>query len=769
VSVAGRELPTLVVGLGAFGAEVCEKLPPAARVLTAEAGATPTQTSDRLVEQAEELLRLGNVIEVRAPGDARRPALDLLFVGDLGEPEVAQAIAPLVDEAGKRLLKRFSHIFRGHDLGNLTLCPILAMTGMRKDGAEAEPARKALAALEAIAKRGAEQAVPRVLVIEEQSSRYELERGELVSTVLALLALVLDGSLRHAEPLASFLRAPPGELRDGRIFGSFGCATLELSLGRYCVARAAAELAESLARREGAEAGESVSRAERLVPEPDDSQTRLASPESGDDLLALLRAQVPQVEFPEIAWSHTPEQIRDVNYGWGWFDALERTVSSLVTRLDEQEMDELARVADERGLALRRRSERDLRQRIRELERSGPRGWSAALRLAEQVQGVAERRLSRLERELKAAELPPFPKTDGVESAFRALREESTRRPRPYRLLFFGVLATLALAAMLHHLPKWLLVVVGMRRVPPLAIAPSSMDVDVGAARWFVDPPWVFFWLVAVIGVVVGMILSRHRKQRHEALLDARDDLRAAVRRYLNDDVGASVRRYYESRLVFSLRSWAYRILRRLREVAGAEAERLGRISLALGKLERELGAEVRRAERPPERGPGDLLYRTRVTPELLQSTYEAVRPASDLAVKLFGEIEAPKENEPPEYLFAERLLEFVEPEVKPRPEVLAERAAPFVVEFVSELAGKLGAPLEVAEFDDRAAERQYLFAPAWAEGAVREAERTIGPLPDLLPHGDPDRVHLVSLRTALTRGSIAVLAGKGTPAHGGS
>jgi hypothetical protein len=756
--LTGPELPTLVVGLGAFGAEVCERLsafdtPP--RIVRVDPSTPPEETAQRLIEQAEELLRLERVLESRAPGDGRRPALDLYLIGDLGEQPVAEAIAPLVREAGARIAARFSHIFGGHDSPNLALCPVLALIGAR-DGGSLRAARQALAGLEAIAKDSS--AVPRVLVIEQQSSRYELTREETLSSVLALLSLVLGGVLRHAEPLESFLRAPPGELRDGRIFGTFGCATLELSVRKYCVSRGAAELVASLRRESGTDASEGLATAERLVPDPDDLESRLGRPESGDDLLELLRANVPQVDFPTIAWTHTPEQVRDVNYGWGWFDALERTVSSLVARLDEQEMDELARVADERGLALRRRAERDVRDRIRELERSGPRGWSAALRLAEQVRAVAERRLSRLEHSLRTAELPAFPGTERVEAAFRDLREESTRRPRPYRLAFFGALAALVLAALLHHVPKWVLVSLIQRRVSPLAFWPSSMSFDVGAARWLVDPPWSFLWLLLLIGALIGWWLARHRTKRHAALLDAQGALKAAVRRYLDDDVGSSVRRYYETRLSFSLRSWAYRILRRVREVADAEAARLGKIAQGLGRLERELSADARRAERPPEGG-GDLLYRTRVSPELLKQTYRALRPAGDLAVKLFAELPPAGPDDVPEYLLPQRVLAFVEPELEPGHDVLASQAAPFVVEFVSQLAGKLGAPLEVSGFDERTAERSYLFAPDWARDALDEAARALGGLPERLPHADPDRVHLVSMRTALSRDSIVVLA----------
>jgi hypothetical protein len=144
-----------------------------------------------------------------------------------------------------------------------------------------------------------------------------------------------------------------------------------------------------------------------------------------------------------------------------------------------------------------------------------------------------------------------------------------------------------------------------------------------------------------------------------------------------------------------------------------------------------------------------------------MASTYEAVRAPADLAQKLFEEslAEAREDaDEAPSYLIADNVLAAVRPHVEPSESVLAEHAGPFVVEFVRELAGKLGVPLEVSGFDERTAERQYLFAPDWAQEPLSEARAELRSLPEPLPHGDPDRIHLVTVRTALTRQSIVVL-----------
>src|SRR5690606_33599436 len=122
------------------------------------------------------------------------------------------------------------------------------------------------------------------------------------------LSLVAGTDMRRQEPLRSFLRSDVGQSRDRRLFASFGCATLELGLSRYCVQRAAGELVEGMRAAAGAAAGEHAATADRLVPAPDEIVAALTAPDHGDDLVALLRAHTPQVDFPEIRERDHPEQ-----------------------------------------------------------------------------------------------------------------------------------------------------------------------------------------------------------------------------------------------------------------------------------------------------------------------------------------------------------------------------------------------------------------------------------------------------------------------------
>lgn len=755
----------MVVALGGLGDEVAARLEEAGfgvgrQILLRhpQAPEEPDAVVAGVVESAEGLLGFDAIVSGEI-GDERRPTLDVFFVADIAEERTAKALPAVVRTVAERLMSRFSNIFPIHDVPNLTLCPVVALSTLRSG--DARHYDGALAALEGVATQvahGSEASpVSRVFVVEQQTSRYELRRGEIVSTIAGFLSLVAGTDLRQQEPLRSFLRSDVGQSRDKRVFASFGCATLELGLSRYCVQRAAAELVEGMRTASGAALGAHAATADRLVHDPETIVGMLTAPEHGDDLVALLRAHTPHVDFPEIHERDTPEQIRDIAYGWGWFDALEASVKAQVERLDQREMDEVSRVADERGLARMRAMLASIRRAIAKEEASGPHGWAQALRLSEQIEARARRHVDDLAEALRTESLPAFPVPSAVESAFRGLREESTLRPRRHRMIAFGIMVAVVATALLHHVPKWLVVCIIKRAVSPFALQPSSMDVGVqGLGHYLIDPPWVFVWLAIVCSALTLFLLERQRQKRHRAILAARDDLQAAVRRYLTDDVGASIRRYYESRLTFSLRAWALRMLSRVRDLAHREVVRLSRVGTALDRLGRELESDAARTE-AAAREAGDLVYRTALSPELLRATYEASRPGADLADRLFVWLEEHGEagGEVPGFLLREHLERFVAPHAEVPPEVLAKLAGPMVSDFVARRHGKLSVAVEVQGHDERQIEQRHLFAPDWALEPLEALRERLRTLPQVRAHDDPDRVHLVSLQTALSRQAI--------------
>ena len=149
--------PTVVVGLGSFGGVVLDRLRsagvgaatslrPRQVLLALEPSGEVGEHVTQIVARAESLLGLDAAFDAD-PGDDRRPQLDVFVVADLGDAAVARALPELVTATGERLLTRFSNIFPGHDLPNLTICPVVALLGVRGgDGAAA--ARGALLALE---------------------------------------------------------------------------------------------------------------------------------------------------------------------------------------------------------------------------------------------------------------------------------------------------------------------------------------------------------------------------------------------------------------------------------------------------------------------------------------------------------------------------------------------------------------------------------------------------------------------------------------------
>ena len=771
---AGGSGPALVIGVGAFGRDVLESAEehglsrPAPvrrrRVLLPLDGQEPDEDAATVAARVEGLLGLESAMQAE-PGDERRPSLDIFVVGDLGDPEVAERLPRLTAAIRSRLARRFSNIFRAQAMPGLTVCPVVALLGLRDEGYDVAPAAAALSALGVQAKASDQPGpspVARIFVVEQQTSHYELTRRDVVSTVVAFLTLVCGTSLRQQEPLRSFLRSSVEHTREGRHFASFGCATLELSLERYCVSRAAQALVTEIRAAASASVAEHAVTAQRLVPDPEAVKAVLIGPEDGEDLVAQLRAHTPRIDFPAIGPQATPEDVRDIAYGWGWFDSLEAAVDAYVKRLDEREMDEVSRVADERGLEELRRLQRDLAEALHDAETGGPHGWADALRLAEQVQSRAKRAADGLAAKLADEALPPFPETTTVESAFRELREESTLRPRPPRMRVFTVIFALVMALLTHHLPKWFAVCILDGRISPFAIAPPSMGADVGGYRYLLDPPYAFFWCGLLAGGLLHLYLERRRKKRHAALLAAQDDLRAAVRRYLSDDVGPSIRRYYETRLAFSLSAWTLRMLRRIEGVAAREVQRLARISTALDRLERVFAAEAERAERGADEEGGDLVYRTHLSRDLLVATYEASRPGADLAARLFEDIG--KNEDPraaaagvPPYLFESRLRDLVRPFCVPRDAVIADLAGDEVKRFVERRHGRLRMPLEIRGPVESANASRYVFAPSWARDGLDALRQELRTLPEIQVHEDGDRVHLVTLQTALTEGAIVL------------
>ncbi len=758
--------PTLVVGLGAFGAKVTARLEPLASdglvVLSAAADDTDGV-------EAKAIAHATRLFGLRGALGAEDRTLFLTVVADLDEEGVAAAAPKLTQTLGNALAARFSHILGRGPASRLTLAPVVVLSEARR-GEPSEAAATALKQFEQLAlgsgSAKAGSTVARVLVLEPQARRYELAASELVSTVVSFLFLLLTTNLRRQEPVRSFFQKLPDQQRDARVFASFGCATLELSAKQYVMARLCRDTIAWLRSVPSDAAQQAQATADRLIPTAAEIEAQIRAPQGQDaaDLIDLLRTQKPKIDVPSIAYSDRPETIRDVKFGWGWFDALQNTVSALVRRLDDLEMDELSRVADERGHKLATDISKDSLAAVDASESKDAHGWSRALRLVERARAVAQRQRKNLERSLNASQLSPFPEPSSVESSLRGLREESTRRPRPFRLTIFGVLAALLAALLLQHVPKWIYVALIQRRVPLGSLSPSSGELPVsGSLAPILESPWSFFVVLVPALALILWLLSRYRQERHDALAAERDGLDASVDRFLSDALTPSVLGFYEDRLKLSLRAWALRALKQVERTLDLEHHRLTALANGLERLERRYDAELQALTAPGAVEEGDLLFRRRARSEVLGDLYAQVRPTSDVFERVLADLGRPEgasRDEAPSLFDSAKLQAALEAETELSSLVIAKHLAGPVVEFVTEMFETLGVPLEIQEFDERSAERSYIFCPEWALPVMTEARAQGLKAPEPIVSGDPERVHVLVMRTALPRQAISVLGG---------
>ncbi|MEZ4226724.1 MAG: hypothetical protein R3B13_37610 [Polyangiaceae bacterium] len=754
--------PAIVIGLGAFGTEVATRLLPLASdglvVLTASVDDTAKVESEAL-ERARALFGLKHAL-----GSADR-SLFLTVVADLDEPGVAERVPELSERVGAALAARFSHILGRGAASRMTVAPVLVMSAAR-GGEPAQGSVEALRKLEALAlaprSERKECPVARVLLLEPQARRYELAGSELTSTVVSFLFLLLTTHLRVQEPLRSFFEPLPDQQRDQRVFASFGCATLELRAEGYVLERLCRDTIAYLRETPGDAAESARVSAERLIPSSGEIEARIrGGGESRADLLELLRAHKPRVDVPSVGYEETPETIRDVKFGWGWFDALQNTVSALVRRLDELEMDELSRVADERGHRLATELSGAMLHAIDESEARDARGHARALRLVERARAVAAKERKQLERALLASELCPFPEPTAVENALIGLRDESTRRPRPMRLAAFAALFSLLAGLFLQHVPKWIYLALITRRVPLGGLTPASgsMPLD-GLASRLLDPPGGFLIMALCAGVLCFVILRRYRQQRHAALCAERDALEAAVERFLADALAPSVLGFYADRLELSLRAWALRALKQIERTLDREHRRLTALSGGLERLERQYDERVRASNTPEATDGGDLVFRRKARLASLDALYGQLRPTSEVFERTAAALGRPiggLRDEAPRLFNREALQDQLRSEVDLSTLIVAKHLSAPVEDFVTEMFDTLGVPLEVREFDERSAERSYVFCPEWATPVLEDARNRGLSAPEPIVTHDPERVHVLVVRTALPLQAIAV------------
>lgn len=641
--------PTLLVGLGAFGAAVAEQAwsgesgpdpdpaadtgagidPGAGAAVGAAAGAVGESGErgdgagqpglelvvdagadgidvDAVVDAVERacrrLLDLGHFVATTEATDARGPRLDVLVIGDLGEAPVARGLAGVLDALALRLRTRFRPIL-GVGEGSLAVCA-LALVPRDADGARIAAA---VSALDALANHADASRRPRarLYLVEDQSGKYLLSRAELARSFTAFLHLLVFSGLR-ADSAFRGLVEHAGD--HDAPFATFVCATLEVRMQvihELCALALAGELLACY-QDEPPPLAEIASEAEGVVPDTTMVEARLWQ-EGERSLEAYL--EPPAISVPRIDWTDTPEDVVERKLGPMWRIETERAIEGFRERVERLQMDRLAEQIERNGTALVADSLDTLRARVRGELAAGPRGLARALAVARYAAATARGRCEAVRARIDAPNLGRFPALP-LADLLADVHEAAAAWPRhtPARMPLFAAVAgasgSLAAAGMVH----------------------------LGAETLGWPLPW---WACGILGaalVVPGLVydLWRHRKRHHNWLGHARDALDQAVERHVQRDMVA----YFRNRLAYTRLLWVYRVYRRLAEHLEAVVAALERARATVAETRRMLAARAhaqatRLAERSSDKaGAGGILYHSLLGPEVVRRLYAHVGPA---------------------------------------------------------------------------------------------------------------------------------------------
>jgi len=640
-----RVAATVVVALGSFGASVASRLGGRLRTSTGERPADVTvielpltdhgpkaplgrveDLEERISTAVESQLTLGALVE-RSAADASQPWLDVFVVGDIGDAAVRVALDPVLDAIGRAATTRFGHLL-GRGARRVVAVPVLALGGARggSDGPELSKL------LEGLSRRQ----LPRVrsFLVEAQTSRYLLADGELVSSVVAMIELLVLAALRDHQSLAGFLRdeSPRAAASvEPAPFGTFGVASVRVSgelLTAYCRNRAALAVVEAM--RSGDEEGlaEREALARKLRVAWDEVREELGVAAQSDaafeQVEAIVEEEAADLPCPPIELGDSPEQVRELKFGDDWHDTVCRSIDDLVERMERRRMPELVEQIDGNGLTLYRGRRDRLEEQVDEWVWSEPRGWGAALSALRILRDEAESAESEARARVARTSLPERPSVDRLRRAVSALRGEAARRPRPFRMWLGGLLLAIPATLFgyaLFAFAAWLLAGLG---ASPTLVALAA-------------PPWGLALSAALAVPFVVVALQQVIRDRHSELCEVRDELRRAMEGLIRGRQSSIVAAYV-ARLELARDLWVLRLARGERRRLESEIQRLEAVQRALDTLREQLRAAQRGlGVRYPGEGPeddlrqvapaGDLILREAVSGELLSAAYATAAP----------------------------------------------------------------------------------------------------------------------------------------------
>ena len=774
--------PTLLIGVGAFGREVVRRTArggeriASLEHLEVESARPAAEIVAEAKVRARALLDLGHFVASTAPTDRRGPRCDVLVVADLGEPGVAEAIAPLCAALAEGLRAEFHPILRA-GAGALVVCPLLSAP-RAADRARVGGAAAALARVASDADPG-KRLEGRVYVVEDQSGKYLLSREELERAFAAFLHLLLFSRLRDDDLGIRHLveRAPvPGER--GGPFATFACATLEFdhaTFVRLCAVKLAREVLRAFRTGDDPAIAEIAARAGPLVPERGALEEALWRESETGSLAKHL--EPPAIEVPAIEADDSPERIVEQLFGPVWRAGVARRIEAFRDDVERFKMDRLAAGIERNGKATLEATAKALAERVDAEVASGPRGHARALEILRDAHTRAKGLYAEVSSEIESPDLAPFPASP-LDAKIAALEEAAFARPRAYRMRVFGVLGA-ALGACLVAAA----IVGGYRALVaphPSFFDPSEVEPD-GLARWIAAWPMPYLLGAALSGSSTYYRLWKHRKRHHNWVLEARDDLDQALRRYLHTDAVG----YFQRRLHYTRLLWVQRVYKRLTLAIEEAMARLEAVRASLTAADEALGGDERVLDERLEAGVAraGILFRGLLAPADAHSVYLELKPreAAPVAERWLREaIEEASWHGAP-FARPEALLAFCDRELAIAasmcpfrwlpagdghgPAALERFAADALRDFLRQLALKLSPPLETVETvapSSRAPSRIAVVPPE-AKPLVEAtlAEEDLGGGWEVRAlSGDLRRVHLVVDRGDLPLEALALARG---------
>lgn len=565
------EVPSILVGLGPFGAGVVERVlrergegdPAALPSVVVRDGLGAEAIAERVMREARELLSHRRMVVARDRREAEGlTRLHVFVVAHLGDTEARRSLADTLAALERRLLGELGPIFEAFRTGserNLIVLPLCAMP----HPAAWERGDELVRDVRALSRRIAstpprERAVPQLFLIEDVATFSVLGASELEQCVRNFLSLLLY-SLSAVERVATLLY---GDTPDEPL-ATFVCAVSELpreALEVYARDRVALEVVDAVLDRDKDEldlreldALEEVELA--AFDEPRDADR---------DVLELLERYAPPIDRdPEPAWWARGEDLRE-RYGpdpgdpsilaeqpaadppVGWALARMREIESAWRLLQRRRFDDVIAGERERIAKDRDRTLSAISGRVDEalFADPSPEAFARASALVERVERAVSLRLEDAIRDRDAALPAPPPRFESFRDAHARFLDSARRKPDLGRMILWAFLFIVAAALFAPIVLRTLADV--------LAIEPADWR-----SPWLRDRAWLTASLASALGA--GAFLFFHYRA---AYLEVRSAFHAMYDALENTVLAPrdSVLEYFASRL------------RLAREVARVEA-----------------------------------------------------------------------------------------------------------------------------------------------------------------------------------------------------